>query len=74
MLLYTVNRIMTIGVYIGIAALLIATVGLSFLYSGTHIKNTVTIFQASEYLFALSLVFLIIGWIYEVKKSKARKI
>ncbi len=73
MLLYTVNRIMTIAMYIGILSLLTASIGLYFYYSWVYTDSTSNIFKVGESLFLLSLIFLIVGWIYKVKKDKANK-
>jgi hypothetical protein len=74
MLFYTVNRIMTIAMYIGIMALLTVSIGFYFYYSGVPIGGSITnIFRIGESLFLLSLIFLIVGWISKVRKDKAYK-
>jgi hypothetical protein len=73
MLLYTVNRIMTVAMYIGILSLLIVSIGLYLYYSGVYTDSTSNIFNIGKSLFLLSLIFLIVGWIYKVKKGKANK-
>lgn len=71
MFLYTVNRIMTIGMYVGIASMLTVAVGVYFYFTQTLINSTATIFQAGESLFVLSLILIIFSAIYETKKEKA---
>ena len=73
MLLYTVNRIMTVAMYIGILALLTVSIGLYFYYSGLYTDSTSNIFRIGESLFLLSLIFLVVGWIYEARNDKADK-
>ena len=73
MLLYTVNRIMTVAMYIGILSLLIVSIGLYLYYSGVYTDSTSNIFNIGKSLFLLSLIFLIVGWIYKAWKDKANK-
>ncbi len=73
MLLYTVNRIMTVAMYIGIMALLTVSIGFYFYYSGVYTDSITYIFRIGESLFLLSLIFLIVGWIYKAWKDKANK-
>ncbi len=73
MLLYTVNRIMTVAMYIGILALLTAPIGLYFYYSGVYTESTLYIFRIGESLFLLSLILLIVGLIYKVINNKKNK-
>ena len=71
MLLYTVNRIMTAAMYIGILALLTVPIGLYIYYSGVYTDSTSIIFRIGESLFVLSLILLIVGWVYKVRKDKS---
>ncbi len=73
MLLYTVNRIMTIAMYIGMLALITVSIGFYFYYSGGYTDSTSNIFRISESLFLLSLIFLIVGWISKTGKDKSNK-
>ena len=71
MLLYTVNRIMTIAMYVGILALVTVSIGFYFYYSGVPTDSTSNIFRIGESLFVLSLILLIVGWVYKVRKDKS---
>ena len=69
MLLYTVNRIMTVAMYLGILALVAVSIGFYFYYSGVSTDNAANIFRIGELLFLLSLIFLIIGWTAKARKD-----
>ncbi len=73
MLLYTVNRIMTIAMYIGILALITVSIGIYFYYTGVPISSITNIFRIGESLFLLSLIFLIVGWMSKLRKDKVNK-
>ena len=68
MFLFAVNRIMTVGMDLGIASLLMALIGLALFYSGNSAQYAFTIFKAAESAFGLSLIVLAVDWVYKVKK------
>ena len=64
---------MTVGMYLGILALVTVSIGFYFYYSGVHTDSTPYIFSIGVSLFLLSLVFLSVGWLYKIRKDKANK-